>query len=122
MTTEQRIKCHAIIHTACLATAAVGAGFAQLPGSDNIPISAAQVAMVIGLGEVFGIRMSERAAKSTVLAGLGSTIGRGVSQALIGWIPVAGNIINAGTAGVITESLGWMVAEEMAKNPEKYAL
>ena len=38
-------------------------------------------------------------------------VGRGVSQALVGWIPGVGNIINASTAASITEGLGWIVAK-----------
>ena len=37
---------------------------------------------------------------------------RGISQFLLGWIPVAGNILNATTAAGITEALGWAVAKD----------
>jgi uncharacterized protein (DUF697 family) len=33
----------------------------------------------------------------------------------IGWIPVAGNIVNACTAASVTEALGWLLAEDFAK-------
>ena len=35
---------------------------------------------------------------------------------LCGWIPGFGNIINAGTASVITELIGWAVAEDFDKS------
>ena len=54
MTDDERKKCHAIIHTASVAAAAIGGGLVQLPGSDTVLITAIQVGMVIGLGAVFG--------------------------------------------------------------------
>lgn len=36
-----------------------------------------------------------------------STIGRGVSQVLFGWIPGVGNALNATTAAGVTEAAGW---------------
>ena len=39
MTADQRSKCRAIIHTASASAAAIGAGLAQLPGSDNAVIT-----------------------------------------------------------------------------------
>ena len=40
MTDEENSKCHKIIHTAAVAAGGVGAGLAQLPGSDAVPITA----------------------------------------------------------------------------------
>ena len=42
-------------------------------------------------------------------------VGGGLAQFLVGWIPIAGNIINAGTAASITEALGWALAEDFAR-------
>lgn len=36
-----------------------------------------------------------------------SVVGRGASQVAVGWIPGAGNAINATTAFAITEAVGW---------------
>lgn len=47
MTDEQRAKCHAIINTASVATAGVGGGFSQIPGSDNLAIIPIQLTMTI---------------------------------------------------------------------------
>lgn len=113
MTEEQQVKCHAAIHTASLAAGAVGAGLAQIPGSDSAPISAIQIAMVVSIGEVFGIKLTRRAAEATVASGLATMVGRGIAATLVGWIPIAGNIINASTAAGVTEALGWMVAEDL---------
>ena len=64
MTDSQNAMCHAIIHTASTSAAAVGGGLAQLPGADNPPLVAIQVTMIVGLGKVFGMRLSEVAAKA----------------------------------------------------------
>lgn len=112
MTEEQKNKCHAIIHAAATAAAAVGAGLAQLPCSDAAIIVPIQVAMIISLGAVFGISITESAAKTAIAEALGTTIGRGISQVLVGWLPGIGNAINAGTAFSITEALGWLVVRD----------
>ena len=43
---------------------------------------------------------------------IGATVGRTVSQILIGWIPGIGNAINATTAAGLTEAIGWKIANE----------
>lgn len=115
MTKEQRKKCHRIIHTASIAAASVGGGLAQVPGSDNAIITPIQLTMTISLGKVFNIRLSE----ATAMAALGSaaayTVGRTASQVIIGWLPGFGNIINATTAAVVTEALGWTLAKEFSE-------
>ena len=115
MTTDQEQKCHAIIHTAAAGAAAVGTGLAQLPCSDSVPILAIQATMIVSLGEVFGIAISERAAKVKASSVVTVMIGRGISQLLVGWIPGAGNATNAATAAAVTEGLGWLIAEKMAR-------
>lgn len=113
MTADQRSKCHAIIHTASASAAAVGAGLAQLPGSDNAAITPIQLAMTVSLGAVFGIQLTQSAA-AALASVAAATVGRAVSQVLVGWIPFVGNAINASTAAALTESVGWLLAKEFA--------
>ena len=112
MTDSQRTQCHAIIHTATAACAAVGGGMAQLPMADAIPITGLQITMVISLGKVFDKALTESAAKAIIAGVTGSSLGRLISQMLVGWIPGWGNAINATTAASITEALGWKIAEQ----------
>lgn len=119
MTDAQHSKCSAIIHTATVACGAVGGGLAQLPGSDFIPISAAQVTMVIALGQVFGKNLTKSAAQGIIKGLAGASVGRFISQTLVGWIPGLGNAINAATAVTITETLGWKVAEKFDRESQK---
>lgn len=121
ITTDQRSKCHAIIHSASASAGAVGAGLAQIPCSDNAVITPIQIAMTIALGRVFGIELTNSAASTSWATFASATIGRTASQVLIGWIPVAGNIINACTAASITEALGWMIAEDFARQVSRTA-
>lgn len=60
MTISQSVRCHAIIHTASAACAAVGAGLAQAPCSDSLIIAPIQTAMVVSLGQVFGVALTEK--------------------------------------------------------------
>ena len=115
MTEDQRIKCHAVIHSASTAAAAVGAGLAQLPLSDNAIIVPIQVTMVIALGKIFNQHVIDSVAKGMILGSAGTFFGRAISQILVCWIPGVGNIVNASTAAGITEVVGWSVAEKFDK-------
>lgn len=124
LTNEQNANCHKIIHGASVSAAGVGGGLAQLPLSDNLVITPMQITMIIAIGSVLNIQLSQSAAVvilSTVVTG---QIGRGISQMLIGWIPGVGNAINASTAAALTEAVGWATVkyfEKLSKEEvEKY--
>ena len=119
MTSKEKKKCHAIIHSAALAAGTVGAGLAQLPGSDNAVIIPIQVTMTISLGAVFGRKINESIAKASLATATATVAGRAISQFLVGWIPVFGNAFNAATAAAITESIGWALANDFASNSKK---
>jgi uncharacterized protein (DUF697 family) len=116
MTDKQRNKCHIAIHTAATAAAAVGGGLAQLPGSDNVPLVAIQISMAVALGKIFDIEVSGTVGRGMVMTALatmtGPVIARTISQWVVGWIPGAGNAVNATTAAGITEAIGWILANE----------
>lgn len=112
MNAKQKKECHTIIHTASVAAGGVGAGLAQIPGSDNAVITPIQLTMTISLGRVFGKSLSEASAKAALASVAAATVGRTASQVLVGWIPGIGNAINATTAAGITEAMGWLLAKE----------
>lgn len=112
MTDKQKKACHGIIHSHAVAAAGVAAGLAQIPGVDNAPLVAIEVAMTIELGAVFGIAVTKSSAMSVVAGAAGQTVGRAISQALLGWIPGFGNVINASTAAGVVEALGWTIANQ----------
>lgn len=104
-------KCNGIIHGASVACGGVGTGLAQIPASDNAVIVPIQIGMIVSLGTVFELNITEAGAKS-IIASAGATIaGRTVSQFLVGWIPGIGNAINTATAAGITEVIGWIAVK-----------
>lgn len=118
LTSSQKAKCHGIIHTASAAAASVGAGLAQVPCSDSVVITPIQLTMTISLGQVFGIELSQAAAKSAIATASASAVGRTASQVLLGWVPGIGNAVNALTAAAITEGLGWVLTNDFARQKE----
>ncbi len=115
MTDDQKEKCHGIIHTASAAAAGVGAGLAQIPLSDSAVIIPIQITMIVGLGRVFDVHITDAAARGVALGMVGMYVGRSVAQICVGWIPGVGNAINAGTAAAVTEAMGWAVASKFDK-------
>ena len=118
MTSSQRSQCHIIIHTASASAGVVGSGLAQLPCSDNAVITPIQVSMTIALGRVFGMELTDSSARASLVSLAGFTVGRAISQVLVGWMPGVGNAINTCTAAAITEMLGWMIAEDFSREAE----
>ena len=115
MDTATRQKCNKII-----ASAAAGlAGAAPIPLADTIPITAAQVGMVIALGRVFDLTISESAAKSVLSIMTAQTVGRAVFANVIKAIPgagaIVGGVVASATAGAITTALGKIVSEDFYK-------
>ncbi len=102
-------KAHGIIHTASASAAVVGAGLAQVPGSDNAFITPIQITMLIALAHLHGVTLTRGAAAAKLSFFAAAMVGRAASQALVGWIPGYGNAINATTAATITQAIGWSV-------------
>ena len=120
ITKKQKEKCHAIIHSFSAGAGGVGAGLAQVPLSDTVVLTGTQVAMIVSLGKVFGLKVSESAASAIGKSVPAALIGRSITQVLWGWIPVVGNAINATTAAGLTELIGWWAVKEFSENPGKY--
>ncbi|MDE5825065.1 MAG: GTP-binding protein [Lachnospiraceae bacterium] len=114
MPKELEKKCHMIIHSA---TAAVGA--IPIPISDAVPITAAQIGMIISLGKVFGITVTQATAGSIAGVTLTQKAGRAIFTNVLKAIPGVGTVIGSGigavTAAGLTEALGWIVADEFFK-------
>lgn len=109
-------KCQAIIHSAAVASAASGA--LPIPGSDAVAIVAIQATMIISLGRVFDVRMTESSAKALALTMITQHMGKMVAGGLVKLIPGIGSAINASVAFSITEMIGWEVAEDFSKQTE----
>lgn len=125
MPKELEKKCHAAIHTATVASAAAGA--IPIPMSDAIPITAAQIAMIIALRKAFDITLSETAAKFITGVTLAQQGGRAIASGIIKMMPgvgtIVGGVVGASTAAALTEMLGWIIADDFyrmsqGKDPE----
>lgn len=107
-------KCHVAIHTASAAAATAGA--IPIPFSDAIPITAAQIAMVVSLGKVFDVTISQSTAKSIMGVALAKSAGKAIVSNALKAIPgvgtALGGFISASTAASLTEALGWIVADD----------
>lgn len=108
-----RKKCHAIIHSA--AATAGASGLIPLPVADTIPMSSAQVAMVIALGKVFDISISESTAKALASVAIAQNVGKATVSTVFKCIPglgtVAGMAVASTTGAALTELMGWVVAD-----------
>lgn len=113
MTEKQIAQCNAAIHTASVAAAA--GGIIPIPVADAVPISAAQVTMVIALGKIFDQQISSAVAKGAIGAAASTFVGRN----LVKLIPIVGWGISAAVAAGVTEAIGWTIAVDMAKNYRK---
>jgi uncharacterized protein (DUF697 family) len=122
LTKDEKIKCNAIIHSASAATGAMGV--IPIGPADTLMITPAQIAMIISLGAVFNIRVSENLAKS-ILGGLALSIaGRTVAATLLTFIPVVGWAIKGATAAGLTEAIGWTAVahfHDVKENHSKFA-
>lgn len=108
LTHKQKKACTKIITTASVSAGGVGAGLAQVPLADSAVITPIQIGMIVALGRVFDIRVSESAAKGIIGSAGASIVGRGTVQLVLGWVPILGNIINTATAAGLTEAIGWI--------------
>ena len=100
-------KIHAIIHEAALASAASGVSFAQVPGADEAVILPIQAAMVMAIAREHGASVTEGVVAKFLLPYASLTVGRVVVEWVVGWLPGAGNAVNAATAATLTETIGW---------------
>lgn len=82
LTTNQKV--HGIVHTAATA---VGAGLAQLPGSDAPVLAGIQTTMIIAIAHEHGAQITNAAAADLLLTFTATHVGRGISQWLVGWVP-----------------------------------
>jgi uncharacterized protein (DUF697 family) len=122
LTNDQETKCNVIIHTASVATGAMG--IIPIGPADTLMITPTQIAMIISLGAVFNIRVSESVAKS-ILSGLAASfVGRFVASILLNFIPFLGWAIKGGTAAGLTEAIGWAAVahfQNINENHSKFA-
>ena len=104
MSSDLKKECSKVIHTT--ATAAAAAGAIPIPMSDTIPITVAQIMMVIQLGKVFDVEISQSVAKSILGVNLARETGRKIVTSALKMFP------GVGSAAALTETMGWIVADD----------
>jgi uncharacterized protein (DUF697 family) len=122
LTKDEKIKCNSIIHAASAATGAMG--IIPIGPADTLMITPLQIAMIISLGAVFNIRVTENLAKSIIGGVVLSIVGREVAATLLNFIPVGGWVIKGGTAAALTEGIGWTAVahfHDIKENHSKFA-
>lgn len=107
-------KCAIAIHSA---TGTAGAAAAiPIPVADRVPITAAQVAMVVALGKVFDITISDAVAKAVIGCGIAQQTGQAIVDGILKAIPGANvfvaPVVCTITAAGFTEALGWVIADD----------
>lgn len=113
MPAELKRKCHMAIHTATVG--AVAGGASPIPISDAVIISGVQVAMIIKLGRVFDISISESTAKSIASVSITQTAGKAIFTNALKVFPptkIISCVVGGAIAGTLTETLGWVVADD----------
>jgi predicted GTPase/uncharacterized protein (DUF697 family) len=89
------------------AVVAAGVGAAPIPVADVGILCAIQAEMIVSIAFVYGIKMELRQAAGILGPALGMLAGPAAFQALIKYLPGAGTVAAAGTAGAITLAIGW---------------
>lgn len=102
------------------ATTAASAGLNPVPMSDALLIVPQQIAMSASLAKIYGIDSMGEIAASMLKGQILSLVGRQLAASLTKFIPVLGQVINAGVAGVITGGLGLALVEVYERSLEGY--
>lgn len=116
MPEDKKKKCQVVIHGA--AAAAATAAAIPIPLADTIPITAAQVAMIISLGKAFEITVNKSVAEAIAGCQIAQNLGRNLAGSIVKAIPVVNAVsipVNVAVATALTEGLGWMVADDFYK-------
>lgn len=106
---DKVIKVNAVIHVAAILCGLIGAGFAQIPFSDRYILMAIQIVMIVIIGKIMKSKLKATAIIAIVCVGATSYFGKGLCKIILGWIPGAGNVVNAIVALGITELIAWIV-------------
>lgn len=108
---EKKQKALAIISGA---TAGAGVAAANpIPLSDAAIITPLQIGMIAGLAALYNLNKEQL--QHLALPLVARTVGVIAAGNLAKLIPIAGNIVNAGVAVLITGALGWFVQDQFEK-------
>ncbi|WP_373770794.1 GTPase [Weissella soli] len=116
----QRQQAAAIIHTATIAAAGVGAS--PVPFADEVVIVPAQVGMITALYKLYGKEINAGFARGMSSATMATTFAHltlgNFMKILPGVGTITGGIINASFAATVTETMVWKLVERLEKGAE----
>jgi uncharacterized protein (DUF697 family) len=122
MTSEQESKCHKIIHTAAVASAAVNAP--PIPGVGIAADLVIMTTMTMSLAAVFGANITEEIAKGMAIAALKEAVTKQltkvIAKELVKFIPWVGSVVSASVSFAMTEAAGWAIANELDRKYSKF--
>jgi len=105
---------HFVIHGHATAAAGSAAALAQVPGGDEAALTVITTSMTGSLCANYKVLS---AALVVAYMGIisGGLLGKMAASYLYRWIPVAGNLINAGVTFALHEGQGWLIAALLEK-------
>ena len=116
MNERQFSKCKTIIRSSTFSNGVVV--LSRVPFLDTITITTTQITMVLRLGKVFDINVTEVHAKELIIQLATTYLGRNFLKS----IPIIGSMSSAIVAAYITEVIGWTAAVKFFKvAKEKWA-
>lgn len=106
----QKAEAQKAVHIFSGLSAGIAAGMAQMPGVDEIALAANDALMAVAVCNAYGLALKATVAKALIATIMGNTMGTAIFAKIISkgftWIPAAGNALNAGVAGTVTEIIG----------------
>ncbi len=115
MTEVEISKCNKIIHGSTLAISGIAGGLAQIPGSDSAAIAPIQIGMIMALANIFGVNITKSSAGAILANQIAEQAGRMGVKIVLRFIPGVGNVANAAVSAAITETMGWSIAKDFAR-------
>ncbi|MCL2934089.1 MAG: hypothetical protein MGG11_18155 [Trichodesmium sp. MAG_R03] len=116
-------KLEAIIHAASVSAGAASGALAQgaVLALDTPVLITIHIGMIVQLGEVFGRKLNKNTAAALLASAAGVGVGAFGVKAILGFIPFAGNLVNAAVSFGYTELLGWTFVK-LFKNDQDTSL
>lgn len=92
---------------AAIAAASLAGGANPIPMSDSVIIAPIQITLAVTLSKIYGFNDLGNSVMSLLKTQVISLIGKQVVAGITKFIPVLGQVINAGVAGALTGGLGY---------------
>lgn len=106
-----------IIHATSVVAALADGGLSQIPGLGITVVPTVQAAMVGLIGRHYGCHMDASNALAVVTFLASGHAKKAMFKEVIGYIPLAGNVVKAGITGFMTEGIG-NLANKMLRCPQ----